>query len=387
VLMADNNQIQVNHEVLIWARESVAMTRSQASEKARISDHKLLQLERGERKPSIDELRDLSKIYKRSIATLLLSVPPAEKPLPKDRRTVDSKELGHFHFKTIMAIRKARALALSYIELKKEFGMQIPRIEFAASLNDNPRETAKTIRQRLNLAEVNEMVGENHNLALEEYCEKVESLGIAVFQLSLTEDNLRGFSITDEAIPIIGIKRGGESATAKNFTLFHELGHILLRDQGACDLSGSPNTDIEKWCNAFAAEVLIPAIELLQLPIVIAQNQTQEKEWKQSDLAKIGEHFHVGPLAILRALLQNGLTTPAFYSEKHLLWNRPAFGRSKHPEGRNIPKETLKEKGRTYVSLAFSAFDQKRIDLKDLSDFLGIRLSYIPKTRQLLNAG
>jgi hypothetical protein len=38
------------------------------------------------------------------------------------------------------------------------------------------------------------------------------------------------------------------------------------------------------------------------------------------------------------------------------------------------------------VSLAFSAFDQNRIDLKDLSDFLGLKISYIPKTRQLLTA-
>ena len=50
------------------------------------------------------------------------------------------------------------------------------------------------------------------------------------------------------------------------------------------------------------------------------------------------------------------------------------------------PKETIKEKGRTYITLAFSAFDKNRIDLKDLSDFLGVKLSYIPKTRQLLNA-
>ena len=88
---------------------------------------------------------------------------------------------------------------------------------------------------------------------------------------------------------------------------------------------------------------------------------------------------------MLRSLLEKQLTTKAFYKEKHEKWNKPQFGRSKNPEGRNIAKETIKEKGRTYISLAFSAFDQNRIDLKDLSDFLGIRLSYIPRTRQLLN--
>ncbi len=75
----------------------------------------------------------------------------------------------------------------------------------------------------------------------------------------------------------------------------------------------------------------------------------------------------------------------AYYNDRHQAWNKPQFGRSKNPEGRNIPKEIIKEKGKGYISLAFTAFDQNRIDLKDLSDFLGIKLSYISKTRQLLN--
>jgi len=125
---------------------------------------------------------------------------------------------------------------------------------------------------------------------------------------------------------------------------------------------------------------------LLQMEIVLKQKQIGQKTWAKSDLITLGNHFHVGPLAILRSLLGNNLTTPDFYKEKHQAWNKPQFGRAKNPEGRNIAKETIKEKGRTYISLAFSAYDQNRIDLKDLSDFLGIKLSYIPKTRQLMNA-
>ena len=106
----------------------------------------------------------------------------------------------------------------------------------------------------------------------------------------------------------------------------------------------------------------------------------------EKTLVELANHFHVGPLSILRRLLENGLTTSEYYKDRHSTWNKPSFGRAKHPEGRNIAKETIKEKGRTYVSLAFTAFDQNRIDLKDLSDFLGVKLSYIPKTRQLLNA-
>lgn len=382
--MKDNIHIKINHKVLVWARESLAINRNQAAEKTGIASKRLAQLEQGEKQPSFDELKEFSKAYKRTIATLLLSEPPKEKPLPPDRRTVDSKMLINFHEKTIMAVRKARALAQSFIELRQELGMEIPKLNFSASINDKPQSVAGKVRQLLNLNEIRGI--KNINQALDAYIEKVESLGVAIFQLSLTQDRLRGFSITDDSIPIIGIKRGGEPSSAKIFTLFHELGHVLLNEGGLCDLSEKSNIEIEKWCNAFSAEVLIPTSELLQMEIVVDQARRGEKIWAKKELVMLGSHFHAGPLAILRSLLESNLTTPNYYRDRHQAWNKPQFGRSKRPEGRNVAKETIKEKGRTYISLAFSAFDKNRIDLKDLSDFLGIKLSYIQKTRQLLNA-
>jgi len=382
--MKENIIIQVNHEVLLWARDAIALNRSNASERTGISVKRLTQLEQGEKKPTLDELKELSKVYKRTVATLLLTKPPKERPLPKDRRTLDSKDLGKYHEKTIMAIRKARSLAVSLEDLKKDAGIAISHFQYQASTKENPKTIANKLRKELNLSEIRTL--ENTNHVLEGYIEKIESLGVAVFQLSLTQDGLRGFSIVDEVVPIIGIKRGGEQASAKVFTLFHELGHILLSAGGLCDLSENSNLQIEKWCNAFAAEILIPTSELLQMEIVKEQSSAGKKIWLKKDLVELANHFHVGPLSILRSLLENGLTTSEYYKDQHNAWNKPTFGRAKHPEGRNIAKETIKEKGRTYVSLAFTAFDQNRIDLKDLSDFLGVKLSYIPKTRQLLNA-
>jgi len=382
--MADIIHIEINHKLLVWARESIAMSKNQASERTGISASRLTQLEEGDRKPTLDELKELAKVYKRTLATLLLSEPPKEKPLPKDRRTVNSKDIGKFHEKTIIAVRKARALAQSYVELREELGIQIPKFKITASLKNNPKDIAKKVSELIHISEVREI--SNINLALEAYIEKVESLGIAVFQLSLTQDNLRGLSIVDDIIPIIGIKRGQEAPHSKTFTLFHELGHIILNQGGLCDLSLNTDIEIEKWCNSFSSGLLIPNEELLQSEIVNNQKISGNKIWNKLDLIKLGCFFHVGPLAILRSLLENKLTTPAFYKEKHLAWNKPQFGRAKEPKGRELHKESLQERGRTYVSLAFSAFDQNRIDLKDLSDFLGLKISYIPKTRQLLTA-
>lgn len=382
--MNDNIHINVSHEVLVWARESLAMNRTQASESTGISPKRMAQLESGEKQPSLEELKAMSKTYRRTIAMLLLNKPPKEKPLPTDRRTVDSRELGQFHEKTIMAVRKARALTQLFIELREEMGIPFPPFKLSASIQDNPKDVATKVRQFMQLDEIREI--EHIRLALDGYIERVESLGIAVFQLSLTQDNVRGFAIVDDIIPIIGIKRGGEPPHSKIFTLFHELGHILLNEGAMSDLSLNPQWEIEKWCNAFAAEVLVPTAELFQMPLVRQYNNEGQKIWEKKDLVELANHFHVGPLAMLRSLLENGLTTKAFYKEKHEQWNKPQFGRAKHPEGRNLAREAVQEKGKTYIGLAFKAFDQNRINIKDLSDFLGVKLSYIPKTRQLLNS-
>ena len=382
--MNDNIHINVNHEVLVWARESLALNRAQASESTGISPKLMIQLESGEKQPTLEEIKAFSKTYKRTIATLLLNKPPKEKPLPTDRRTINSKELGQFHEKTIMAVRKARALAQSFVELREEMGVPFSKFKLSVSIQDNPQEVAGEIRQLLQLDEIRGI--ENIRFALEAYIEKVETLGIAVFQLSLTQDNLRGFAVVDDVIQIIGIKRGGEQAHSKTFTLFHELGHILLNEGALCDLSFNPQWEIEKWCNAFSAEVLVPTSEFLRMGLVRKYQTRGLKLWEKKDLVDLANYFHVGPLVMLRCLFENGLTTKAFYKEKHEKWNKPQFGRAKNPEGRNLAKEAVQEKGKTYIGLAFKAFDQNRINIKDLSDFLGVKLSYIPKTRQLLNA-
>lgn len=381
--MTSLRTISVNPQTLVWARESIALSRNAAAERSGISNKKLLELEEGKSSPTLADLKALSKAYKRTIAALLLSTPPKEKPLPKDRRTINSSELGIFHEKTILQVRKARALAQSYKELHDEMGLSIPALTMHASMADKPELVAEVIRKRLNLSEVRDIKNINH--ALDAYIEKVESMGVAVFQLGLTQDGLRGFALVDDILPIIGIKRGSEAAHSKTFTLFHEFGHILLNEGALCDLSDKSKIAIEKWCNAFASEVLIPSKDLVSVEFVEEQQKRGNKTWMKRDLIDLANHFHVGPLAVLRKLLVNGLTTKEFYQEKHETWNKPGFGRAKKPEGRNIAKEAIKEKGRLFVSLAFSAFDENKIGIKDLSDFLGVKFSYLAKTRELLN--
>lgn len=373
--------INVVPEVLKSTRESLRLDFTKVSKKTKISIEDLKRFESG-KKPTLGELSLLAKAYNKPLAALLLYNPVKEKPLPKDRRTVNSGQVGIFDLKTIKIIERARALLDSLLQLKRELGIGIVKFSDSAALNDDPVITANQFRKKWRLDELKELP--NNDTALEGFIEKVEELGVAVFQLPLTKDNLRGFSITDEEIPIIVIKRGGDPATAKIFTLFHEVGHLLLNESGICDIGLSNQQKIEKWCNVFASEILVPTNELLQNSIVKKYLSSGIKEWLSKDLIEIGNEFFVGRLVILKKLYDLRLTSKPYYLEKLISWNKPSFGRSKEPEGRNIPKEIVKERGKTYISLAFDAYKQNRINIKELSDYLGAKLIYIPKIREHL---
>jgi DNA-binding XRE family transcriptional regulator len=53
--MSENIHINTNHEVLVWARESLALNRKQASESTGISPKRIVQLESGEKKPTLED--------------------------------------------------------------------------------------------------------------------------------------------------------------------------------------------------------------------------------------------------------------------------------------------------------------------------------------------
>jgi hypothetical protein len=53
--MSVNIHIHVNHEVLVWARESLALNRAQNSESTGISPKWLVQWKTGEKQPTLEK--------------------------------------------------------------------------------------------------------------------------------------------------------------------------------------------------------------------------------------------------------------------------------------------------------------------------------------------
>ena len=82
----------------------------------------------------------------------------------------------------------------------------------------------------------------------------------------LDRSEFQGFALVDSYAPLVFVN-AADFKTAQMFTLAHELAHIFVGAAGLSSLGGQdlPNHDTERFCNAVAAELLVPAGEMLPL--------------------------------------------------------------------------------------------------------------------------
>jgi Zn-dependent peptidase ImmA (M78 family) len=375
--------VSVEPDVLIWARKSIGMSIDAVAKKIKgIAINTLKDWEKKDSgaKPTFAQVEKLSKVYKRPLSAFLLPAPPKEPPFPEDFRTFPTKEKQLLKPKTYLAIRKARRFQYSAIELNKEIGKETKKLTIKANLSDNPETLAEKVRVQFGIKRVTRLTFLTKVAALDEWIRLLENNGILVFQINITMNKeIRGFSLIDDNVPVIVLKRSDETS-AKIFTLFHEMAHLLLREGGICDLEES-DISHEKFCNHFAGAFLVPKDELLNHSIV-KTNMTL-REWPENLLRDIARDFNVSKEVTLRRLLILGLTTKNYYLKKHREWKskyKEPFGRGKRDE----IKICIKERGRKYISMALDAYERRKIDEMQAADYLGVTSDKIPMIKKAI---
>ena len=239
---------------------------------------------------------------------LLLATPPEwVLPLPDFRegfaaeRELPSADL-------LAVINQSLSRQAWYRDYAVEHG--IPPVEIVGSAELlSAAETAADIRRRLNF-EVSDRHGNwsDTRKGLLRGFEDLGGLAVATSMVGnnthrlLDPDEFRGFALADDLAPLIFVN-ASQTLNGQIFTIVHELAHIWRGGSGISneDLRVTPQSDIERWCNAVASEVLVPQADLRERYESVRRLEVTDQ------IERLAQVYRCGTLVVLQALHSGGL--------------------------------------------------------------------------------
>ena len=384
-------EFPVTPSVLRWARETSGFSVDEVAKKLesvskKITPETVLRWEQGETLPRLTALRKLTEIYKRPMAVFFLENPPHEPPPPKSFRLLHTEKPRPLSPKMLLAVRTARRLYHLAKEISEELGYEMQAELPHAHQSDDPAMLAARERERLGVSFEEQSSFRDAGKALWYWRDLIENTGCFVFQLPFPVEDARAFSEYHEDGPIIVLPTSiDEPHVARIFSLFHEYGHLLLRTSGICpdltvDYINSPEGRVEQFCNAFAANFLVPPA-LLELAAENLPEPTSER-----GLTSLSYTFSVSKHVILRRLLDAEWIDRSHYRAKVDEWEEQRKAKPKSATGGG-PKQEVKsvsQRGRRLASLVVEAADRGVIAPPAVHEGLGIRPTFLGDVRAQL---
>lgn len=355
----------INPALLTFSRERIGYDIPSIADKLQVKEEKWVNWERGEAKPTTNQLIRIANYLDRTPAFFYLNNLPEEAKPFSEFRTINNAILEFGSPKLISAIREAKRNRDTLIDLyenQNKSPVQIPAIDPAADV----KAQAQQIRDWLGISMDIQKSWRSSSEALTSWKNYIEEKDIYVVQFPFVEvEECRGFAIAEEQFPIIGIN-SKDSYNARIFTLIHELAHVLFRDSVLINdsLDGYFNSGrrLEQTCNRLAAEVLVPKDEL-QLEFEANQNSFRE-------VKRLSRKFGVSGYVLLIRLRTEQLITEEVFRDL-----RPEFSfydsSGKGSDGGDPYYNQIVRKGKLYLKTAFQSYFDNQINVAELANLTG----------------
>ena len=368
----------VNGNILKWAREFYNMSLEEAATAIGVDYEKYCSWEDGSDFPTYAKLRKVSDVFHKPSAIFFFPEPPILPPIKGDLRTLPEEVVDGLSKNVIIQFEKAKAYQLSLRELYGDKQSVLSnRSDFPKVIN----ELCDYIRNVMAFPIRSQKGRKSAKVVFEIFREKFYELGIYVFKDSFKDNNVSGLCLNDDQYPII-IINNSMSFARQNFTLFHELYHLISNTSGAeiirddfYEYLNDQQTQSEKQCDVFANAFLVPIddfkVELEKSPI---------DEDRITDLAIL---YSVSKEAIMYKLLTMKKIThkdydrlkETFYGDA--LRNIPKKG--KDGSGGNYYLTKLSYLGQRYAGDVFREYFSGRIDNVRASEMLNSKIDHLPK--------
>ena len=382
--------IRVVPEVLAWARESAGLSQEELGRKIRSGNIPEWERSGAATLVTPGQLENIADAVKRPTAALLLHEPPKDARPPKDFRRSHRRRKSHSPDLS-RAIRRARRLQRIATEVFHELEEHTePDLPAIFTTSDDTDRAAVLVREALEVPHDIHTEWNDARVALRAWRSIIESRNILVFSADFPREEAQGFSLSDEEPNVITLS-AKDPPTARCFTLWHEFGHLLLRNTALCVMD-EPETDgldddrrTEDWCHRFAEAMLVDG-ELLQ-----SRPQTSAVANRlpgyQADLRSLASKFKVSQHVALFRIWHLGIIPESMFREEYVrvqAEQEEAARKSKKrrggpPDPANI---AVRDSGQRLAKALLQAFDRGSLTHAELADYFGARLKHIENIRR-----
>lgn len=310
----NRRQPRVNPEVLRWALERSGKTIESHPPPKSIKDKVQSWLD-GVARPSYAQLRVFARYTYVGLPRLLDLEPPKETISIADFRSKGGNTPSKPSGELLDLLYDCQIKQLWYDEYSVDAGIALPEFPGTISPHSDVEDAARTIRGYINW-QSEETLEDRKNRwegAVRSFRQKIEDAGVLVMSNTrvgnhsarkLNPDEFRGFSLTYGNFPLIFINKR-DAISAQMFSLGHELAHIFSDTPGLSKTSYTETTglrSLEGWCNAVAAELLVPADQL--------KTETFGMVGSEGEVRALAYRFAVSRAVILYRLRSLSLILP-----------------------------------------------------------------------------
>ena len=368
-------RVPVKPELLRWARERAGVAQGDLAAKF----NKLPDWEAGETRPTLKQLEAFARAVHVPFGFLFLPEPPEESlPIP-DFRTFAGRAVTRPSPNLLDTIYACQGRQGWYQDFARIAGE--PPLDFigSASLDSSPEIIAARMRERLDFDLAARRECPTWTDALRLFIHQADEAGVLVMVSGIVKSNtrrgldiaeFRGFALSDPIAPLVFVN-GRDTKAAQIFTLAHELAHLWLGASALSNLGAAPDTGFrheEVWCNAVAAEFLVP--------LDVLRSNLLRGEPLPDALPRLARAFRVSTLVILRRLLDVGWLTRARFDAAWAQENERLLELGKASSGNgNFYRTTVARVGRRFARALVASTLEGQTLYRDAFWMLGIRKS------------
>lgn len=372
--MAKSIPALITPEVINWARNLDEISIEETALKLHVDSDTITAWENGLQLPTLTQAKELAKYYRVPFAYFYLpDAPHKAKRLDKvDFRTFNNWKPYDTTREFRWFLRDIEERRDAMLNMYSEADLVPHALSYKISKGTTECDFANQIRDFLSLTDEIQIEFRKPANALSYCISKLEEKDFLIFQAAkIDPKEMRGLSIAYELFPIISLNRKDE-ISARLFTLFHELAHILTRTSGICNDMNQDNESTnqsELVCNKIAGLALVPESSLRRNPNIMS---IKSYGFDDTYVAAIARDFAVSREVILHRLWDIGIINKDFYFDTIKRYTDEYDAMLKKKKKSFLPPvlNVGSQLGKLYTRTVISTYHSERLTPRETSSYL-----------------